>query len=154
MSQALISLDELNSYAKGFLRDFPEATVVGLSGELGAGKTTFVRTIVENLAAKGKAPKVVSPTFTLHQTFSLSRPIEHFDLYRLEMADRVTLIEIGYYDALERARGANGLVFVEWPTQAKDSRLLELDVLLDIQIEKDARRFRLTKSGTAFGGGK
>ena len=143
MPKALVTLELLDAFTEEFLRRHPGPTVVGLIGELGAGKTTFVRSVVENLAQGRSLPKVVSPTFTLHQTFaSLARPVEHFDLYRLENADRITLIEVGYYDALARAREKNGLVFVEWPSQAVDAGLLELDTTVSISIEMEGRSFQ------------
>jgi len=144
MQKALVPLELLSKFAKDLLSQFPKATVVGLAGELGAGKTTLVRSIVEVLSAGKSVPKVVSPTFTLHQSFpSLSRPIEHFDLYRLENADRITLIEIGYYDALTRARAKDGLVFVEWPSQVIEPSLLELDTTIHIEIVPEGRVFRV-----------
>jgi len=143
MSQIQLRLDELISFAEKFLTARPGSVVLGLSGELGAGKTTFVRAVVEVLARRSNAamPKVASPTYTFHQSFALARPVEHFDLYRLEKASRLTLIELGYYDALTRARAKNGLVFVEWPTQVEKPEFLELDETLEIKILPDARLF-------------
>ncbi len=84
--------------------------VVALDGELGAGKTTFVRAAVS--ALHGADDAVSSPTFVFRQRYDPPRPgpppIEHLDLYRLE--DPRELYELG----LEEALGGDAIVFVEW----------------------------------------
>jgi tRNA threonylcarbamoyladenosine biosynthesis protein TsaE len=79
--------------------------VVLLEGELGAGKTTFVRGLVEALGHTGP---VRSPTFNLLQTFETEPPVLHADLYRLG-SHRGTGIE----DYLE-----SHLCLIEWPDRA------------------------------------
>jgi tRNA threonylcarbamoyladenosine biosynthesis protein TsaE len=80
---------------------------IGLSGALGAGKTTLVRAIA---AGAGVAPEVVtSPTFALIQSYPGGRlPIHHADLYRLSSRDE--LFATGYFDLLE----GEGALLVEW----------------------------------------
>ncbi|MDR0449239.1 MAG: tRNA (adenosine(37)-N6)-threonylcarbamoyltransferase complex ATPase subunit type 1 TsaE [Rickettsiales bacterium] len=101
------SLSELNDFAASFAAGLRAPQVVLLYGELGAGKTEFVRSVIRSLC--GAETIVPSPTFTMIQTYdSPVGRIAHFDLYRLESADE--LAELGLEDYL-----ADSIVFIEWP---------------------------------------
>ena len=133
------SIGELGAVARSFVQEHCNGAAVGLSGELGAGKTTFVRCCVEALASLSRVdpPRVISPSFVLHQRYELIRPVEHFDLYRLDELEAPALVEIGYFDALERIRQDRGFLFVEWPERASAS--LSLDFTLVFQVLGDKR---------------
>lgn len=78
---------------------------LGLIGDLGAGKTCFVRGLLKGLEA---SDQVQSPTYTLVNTYDCEPPVHHFDLYRLESYD--DLEGIGYWDYLDKEH----LIVVEW----------------------------------------
>ena len=80
---------------------------VGLSGDLGAGKTTFVRALVR--ALHGSDESVSSPTFVFRHRYDGSPPVEHVDLYRVE--DPAEAAELGLHDAF----GPDRITVVEWP---------------------------------------
>jgi len=81
-----------------------------LSGEIGAGKTHFARSVIQTLqAAHGMAEDVPSPSFTLVQTYMAGDlEIWHADMYRLTQPDE--LLELGLEEALDTA-----LCMIEWP---------------------------------------
>jgi tRNA threonylcarbamoyl adenosine modification protein YjeE len=112
--------------------------LITLTGNLGAGKTTFARAFIRALLEAPEA-EVPSPTFTLVQTYSAPRiEIAHFDLYRLNSPDE--LDEIGFDEAV-----AQGLALVEWPERA-EGRLhgCHLDIALSAGTSAETRTITLT----------
>ena len=100
------SEQETRDIAAAFARDLAMGSVVLLSGDLGAGKTAFVKGLAEGLGVDPS--EVTSPTFTLVHEYRGGRlPLIHVDLYRLDRAD---LDEIG----LDPDLAATGVVAVEW----------------------------------------
>ena len=80
--------------------------VVLLQGDLGAGKTEFVKGLAEGLKV---TERVTSPTFTLMNLYQGTMPVYHFDLYRLDDAE--DLANIGFEEFL----GGEGVAIIEWP---------------------------------------
>ena len=115
-------------------------TVIAFTGDLGAGKTAFVRGLARGL---GIAERVTSPTFTIVNEYEGGRlPLFHFDMYRLGSADE--LFDIGWEDYL--ARG--GVCAVEWSENVSDA-LEEGCLRVDIRRgERDDQR-RITIKGGA-----
>ena len=91
----------------------PESgAVIAMYGELGAGKTAFIRGLGAGLQVKGA---VVSPTFTIVNELQGERELFHFDMYRLGSADE--LFDIGWEDYLSRG----GVCAVEWSENVEDA---------------------------------
>jgi len=104
--------------------------VIALTGPLGAGKTTFARSLLHTL---GVADDVPSPTFTMVQFYETSQfSIYHFDLYRLEAETDLT--ELGWDEAT-----ADGLTIVEWPERAPSNMPDDRLVLHFILDDKEQR---------------
>ena len=99
-------LPAFERFAERFARTLGPGDVVALSGDLGAGKTTFVAAAVRALQGSDAAS---SPTFTFWQRYAGPPPIEHVDLYRLE--DAREALELGLEEAFDSA----SIVFIEWP---------------------------------------
>ena len=103
----LLSRDAFVATAAALAGSLRPGDVVTLSGDLGAGKTTFVRALVATL--HGSDAAVSSPTFVFRQRYAGMPPIEHVDLYRIE--DPVEAADLG----LDEAFSAAAITLVEWP---------------------------------------
>lgn len=142
MKREITTLTQLREFAEWFLGNVPKGTAIGLSGDLGAGKTTFVRTLVDAIAAQMGVtpPRVVSPTYVIETRYPHLNPcIEHFDLYRLENVDPKALTDIGYYEALEHVQEKEGWVFVEWPEKATSQDHLRLAQVIWFSLSDKGR---------------
>jgi tRNA threonylcarbamoyl adenosine modification protein YjeE len=118
--------------------------LVTLSGDLGAGKTTFARAMIRYLAGD-ETIEVPSPTFTLIQTYELPRfPLAHADLYRLSGAAELT--ELGFDDLPE-----GSVVLMEWPDRAAGflpQDRLDITFTLAPALGPDVRYVRYIGYGT------
>jgi tRNA threonylcarbamoyladenosine biosynthesis protein TsaE len=117
--------------------------LIGLRGELGAGKTTFVRALLRGLGYEARVP---SPTYTLLERYAIGElVVVHLDLYRL--ASEVELENLGLRDWLETPAT---WVLIEWPDRAPELAR-RCDLLLTLE-EKEPGTRRLTLSaGTQAG---
>ncbi len=106
-----------------------KTTVIFLSGELGAGKTVFVKGLARKL---GIQKQVESPTFIFVREYHSEIPLYHFDLYRINNTDE--LDELGFFDYL----GKNGIIAIEWAEKAED--LIKPDI--KVQIKKVGKNER------------
>ena len=135
--QTYISRSEAETEAIGerFAEDLASGTVVAMYGDLGAGKTAFVRGMARGM---GLSCRVSSPTFTIVNEYEGERELIHFDMYRLESSDE--LFEIGWEDYL--ARGA--VCAVEWSEKVEDAFFGDESV---VRIEKLGDNERLITIG-------
>ncbi len=107
--QHIVSQEQMEAYGRRLAGSLEPGDIVALTGDLGAGKSTFARVAIRALLDDEKID-VPSPTFTLVQTYTGGDGCEicHADLYRLE--DEEELYELGLDDLRERA-----IFFIEWP---------------------------------------
>jgi tRNA threonylcarbamoyladenosine biosynthesis protein TsaE len=103
-SKHAASLEETARLAKEFAGCIEGGEVIVLNGNLGAGKTFFIKSVLSNLGIHD----VSSPTFTLINEYCGKFNVYHFDFYRIIKPEE--LIDIGYYDYF------NGIavIFIEW----------------------------------------
>ncbi len=103
---------ETEEIGRRFAEKLPGGTVVAMYGDLGAGKTAFVRGMARGL---GLSCRVSSPTFTIVNEYLGDRELIHFDMYRLSGADE--LFDIGWEDYLNRG----AICAVEWSENVEDA---------------------------------
>jgi tRNA threonylcarbamoyladenosine biosynthesis protein TsaE len=121
------SEEETAAIARSWAADLKAGAVLLLSGNLGAGKTAFVRGLAEGLGID--PDEVSSPTFTLVHEYRGGRlTLYHVDLYRL---DRAATDDLG----LDELGGADGVLAIEWPdrlTHALDgARRVSIEIIDD-----------------------
>ena len=105
------SMNDTIEFAKNFADSLFAGDIVLLKGDLGAGKTVFVKAVTEKFS-NGKSV-AVSPTFTIVNSYDTNPVIHHFDLYRINDVSELDAIgaeEYFYSDAI---------CFVEWPERAE-----------------------------------
>ena len=107
------SVEETIAFAREWAGRLSPNDVVGLVGDLGAGKTHFVKGLLEGLENEEQA---TSPTFTLvHEYRSGRLPVLHFDFYRINQATE--LVELGFDEYLEEG----GVAVIEWADRFADA---------------------------------
>ncbi len=108
--------------------------VIGLVGELGAGKTCFIKGIAEGLNNTPES-EVTSPTFTILQEYPGPVPLYHFDAYRLSGSH--DLEAIGFEDYV----GTDGVAVIEWADRIQDALPDEVIMVRIEWLSENERRF-------------
>lgn len=106
---------ETKALARTFGAKLRGGEVLALSGNLGSGKTTFVKGLASGLALR---KKIKSPTFVIMQAYQVPKKnltFYHFDLYRLKQARDLT--ELGFREIVGNRRN---IIVIEWPEKAKN----------------------------------
>ena len=105
-----LSADELSRFGEALGAGLAAPTVIGLSGEMGTGKTTLVQAICRGLGARALA---TSPTYALvHHYEAGATPVYHVDCYRLKHPDEAR--DLGFDDMIRES----AVVLIEWPERA------------------------------------
>jgi tRNA threonylcarbamoyladenosine biosynthesis protein TsaE len=120
-------LENIENAAGELLRLFPEARIFAFYGTMGAGKTTFIKSICR---LEGIEENVTSPTFSLVNEYhgNHGKVIFHFDFYRIDSLEEV--LDIGYEDYFY----SGNMCLIEWPEKIRgllpeESLRVKLDVL-------------------------
>ena len=126
------SLDTINDSAIEFIKTMGDNTVFAFHGDMGAGKTTFIKAICENL---GVDDVINSPTFAIVNEYrsDSGELIYHFDFYRIKNEEEA--YDFGYEDYLY----SGSLCFIEWPERI-ESLLPHDTVNVSITVQDDGSR--------------
>jgi tRNA threonylcarbamoyladenosine biosynthesis protein TsaE len=126
--------------ASAMLTDSSLPRFIALYGDLGVGKTAFVRGFTSKISPSSR---VKSPTFALVNEYKgESISVFHFDMYRIESEDE--LYSIGFYDYLER----KGICLVEWSENIEEylpDEYLRVEIVKDSQDNTDSRKITVSK---------
>lgn len=133
-------IKQTKKLAKYFSKLLKGGEVILLNGDLGAGKTTFVKFV---LRAMGIKDNITSPTFTLMNMYKSKKfDIFHFDMYRLGGSDEA--IELGFDEYL-CDENLNNIVFVEWSENVKDLLNGKYIVVNITNIDENIRKFEISR---------
>ena len=138
------TLDDTRNLAEKFANLVKnDGCFVNLFGEIGAGKTAFVRYVAKAL---GVTEKVTSPSFViLNEYHTASIPIYHFDLYRLENTGVKTIID----ELREYSEGTN-LTFIEWAEFSQDELPFDRIEINVTYNDDDSRKYEFLVVGKKY----
>ena len=132
MNFLIKDLSDISSVAKAFVDEMGDKNVFAFYGEMGAGKTTFIKAICKVL---GVTETIASPTFAINNEYKRGdgNPIFHFDFYRIKNMEEA--YDFGYEDYFYSGH----LCFIEWP-ELVEPLLPENVVKVQITIDHNEQR--------------
>ena len=137
LSNQILDLREIEKLATNLCKDISVGDICLFQGELGAGKTTFVRLLINNLYLLNNLPKpasINSPTFPILNTYDLnSLQIYHYDLYRIQNLKE--LEELDFFENLN-----NNITFIEWPEMLISLPLNKKHYLINLEMISETKR--------------
>jgi tRNA threonylcarbamoyladenosine biosynthesis protein TsaE len=116
---------------------------IALSGELGSGKTRFVRGVAAGLTVD-PATRITSPTYSLLHIYTGRLPLYHFDLYRL--AGDADVVELGFAEFFY----GDGVCLVEWADRLQEEKPAECLTITFFHVRDDTRRLVFTAGGGRY----
>ena len=139
----LKSLEDTRKFSENISKIINEGDIIFLYGEIGVGKTTFVRNIVNYLENKNKIKKseVLSPTFNIVYDYNVGNfKILHYDLYRVKNYNDIS--QLGMFETSH-----DHIKIIEWPELIKQKPKNRIDILLKHSKLIESRKVKITGFG-------
>jgi tRNA threonylcarbamoyladenosine biosynthesis protein TsaE len=139
----LKSLEDTKKFSENISKIINEGDIIFLYGEIGVGKTTFVRNIVNCLENRNKIKKseVLSPTFNIVYDYNVGNlKILHYDLYRIKNYNDIS--QLGMFETSH-----DHVKIVEWPELIKQKPKNRIDILLKYSKLIESRKVKITGFG-------
>ena len=139
----LRSLKDTQSLSKKISKIIKNGDVIFLYGEIGVGKTTFVRFLINHLEVENKIKKsdILSPTFNIVYDYDIAEiKIQHYDLYRIK--NHNDILELGMFESLE-----NHIKIIEWPELIKHKPKDRIDILFEYSKLQESRKVKVSDFG-------
>ena len=137
LSNQILDLREIEKLSNNICKDISVGDIYLFQGELGAGKTTFIRLLINNLFVLNNLPKpssITSPTFPILITYELnSSQIYHYDLYRVKNLKE--LEELDFFENLN-----NNITFIQWPEMLINLPLNKKHYLINLDMNSESKR--------------
>ena len=137
LSNQILDFPELEKLASNLCKDISVGDIYLFQGELGAGKTTLVKLLINNLYLLNNLSKpasIASPTFPILITYDLNTSqIYHYDLYRIKNLKE--LEELDFFENLN-----NNITFIEWPEMLISLPLNKKYYLINLDIISETKR--------------
>tara|TARA_B100001123_G_C15318818_1_gene1027183 strand:+ start:22 stop:477 length:456 start_codon:yes stop_codon:yes gene_type:complete len=139
----LKSLEDTQSFSKNISKIINAGDIIFLYGEIGVGKTTFVRFLINYLESKNgiKNSEVLSPTFNIVYDYDIKDiKIQHYDLYRLQNYKDIS--QLGMFETSKEY-----IKIVEWPELIESKPKDRIDILFKYSKVKDSRKVEIAGFG-------
>jgi len=139
----LNSLKDTQKLSKKISEIIRAGDIIFLFGDIGVGKTTFVRFLINHLQAKHRIKKsdILSPTFNIVYDYSVGKiKILHYDLYRLK--NKRDILELGIFEVLEKY-----IKIIEWPHLIKPKPKDRIEILFKYSKKMLSRKAKVVGFG-------
>ena len=139
----LKSLEDTKNFSKKISKIISVGDIIFLYGEIGVGKTTFVRYFINSLEKKNKIKnsEVLSPTFNIVYDYDIgSIKIQHYDLYRLENYNDIS--QLGMFET-----SSEYIKIIEWPELIKSKPSNRIDILFEYSKTNNSRQVKIIGYG-------
>ncbi len=139
----LSTIKDTQNLSKKFSKIIRSGDIIFLYGEIGVGKTTFVRYLINHLEVENQIKKsdVLSPTFNIVYDYDIGKiKIHHYDLYRIK--NYKDIIELGMFDISK-----DSIKIVEWPELIKSKPKSRIDIFFEYSKLVNSRKVKILGSG-------